>query len=336
MKVLFIYRHPDMGFSIGKVFKPIEEEMRKYAEVDAVYLPVPNYSLKGLWQNIRAARRAAKAKQYDIVHITGAEHYLIPFLRGQRVVVTVHDMGFCTILKHKLTYKIKFYLFVTSLKKASLVTFISEKSQQEAKQFVQLNPNKSVVVYNPVGQEFQANPKEFNAQCPTILHIGTKEHKNLDRSIEALAGIPCNLRIIGAIGKEQEMRMNELEINYSVGTGLSDAQILQEYENADIINFPSLYEGFGMPIIEGQAVGRIVITSSREPMETIAGKEGALLVNPEDESSIRNAYLTAIQSKEERERIIANGTENVKKYQLKDIAYLYYSQYLSILPPPIN
>ena len=49
MKVLYIYRHPDMGFSIGKVFRPIENEMRKHAEVDSIYLPVPNYSVKGLW-----------------------------------------------------------------------------------------------------------------------------------------------------------------------------------------------------------------------------------------------------------------------------------------------
>ena len=47
MRILFIYRNPAMGFSIGKVFKPIEEEMKKYAEVDSIELPVANYSLKG-------------------------------------------------------------------------------------------------------------------------------------------------------------------------------------------------------------------------------------------------------------------------------------------------
>ena len=55
MRILYIYRHPDMGFSIGRVFWPIEEDMNNYAEVDNVYLPVPNYSMKGLWKNIRAA-----------------------------------------------------------------------------------------------------------------------------------------------------------------------------------------------------------------------------------------------------------------------------------------
>ena len=103
MRILYIYRHPDMGFSIGKVFKPIEEEMKKYAEVDSVYLPVPNYKLIGLWKNIRTALTAVHEKAYDIVHITGAEHYLIPFLPKDKLVVTLHDLGFCKMLEHKMT-----------------------------------------------------------------------------------------------------------------------------------------------------------------------------------------------------------------------------------------
>ena len=92
MRILYIYRHPHLGYSIGKVFRSIEEEMKKYAEVDAIYLPEPNYSLKGLWKNIRYAQKYCKRKKYDIIHITGTEHYLIPFLK-QCVVVTIHDLG---------------------------------------------------------------------------------------------------------------------------------------------------------------------------------------------------------------------------------------------------
>ena len=58
MTVLFIYRNPELGYSIGKVFKPVEEEMCKYADVDSVYLPVANYKPAGFVKNIRAARAA--------------------------------------------------------------------------------------------------------------------------------------------------------------------------------------------------------------------------------------------------------------------------------------
>lgn len=315
-----------MGFSIGKVFKPIEEEMKKYAEVDSVYMPIPNYSIKGLWKNIRAARKAVKAKHYDIVHITGAEHYLIPFLHGENIFVTVHDLGFCTILKHKLSYKLKHYLFVTSLKQANFVTFISRKTEREVLESVYLKKNHYTTILNPVGIEFRYCPKDFNDTCPRILHIGTNKHKNLDKSIEALKGLKCHFRIIGKISTEQEQRMQELGIQYSVGVNLSDDELLNEYYQADIINFPSLYEGFGMPIIEGQAVGRIVITSDFEPMASIAGK-GAILVNPNDIESLHNAYIKAMNF-EVRKEYIHHGLLNIQRFGLKNITYKYYSAYL--------
>lgn len=328
MKVLYIYRHPDMGFSIGKVFKPIEEEMKKYAEVDSVYLPCSNYQPKSLWKNIRAARKAVSKKRYDIIHITGSEHYLIPFLPKDKLVVTVHDLGFCKILEHKMTYAIKYYLFVSSLKKARFVTFISKKSEKEAAEYVRLKKGRYRTIHNAVGKEFVYSPKDFNEKKPVVLHIGTKEHKNLDRSIEALHDIPCVLRIIGQVSDQQKARMAELGVEYSIGCNLTDEQLKEEYVKADIVNFPSLYEGFGMPIIEGQATGRIVITSNMEPMRTIAG-DGALMVDPTNVEDIHNAYLRAMD-KDIRMAVIEKGLENVKRFQLENIAYQFYSLYLTI------
>lgn len=317
-----------MGFSIGKVFRPVEEEMRKHAEVDSVYLPVPNYSPKGLWKNIRAARKAVSRKRYDVIHITGAEHYLIPFLPQDRLVVTVHDLGFCKILERKMTYAIKYYLFVSSLKKARFVTFISEKSEKEAAEYVKLKNGRFRTVLNAVGKEFVYCPKVFDERKPVVLHIGTKEHKNLDRSIEALHGIPCVLRIIGNVTERQKARMKELGVEYSIGCNLTDEQLREEYVKADIVNFPSLYEGFGMPIIEGQATGRIVITSRLEPMRTVAG-DGALIVDPTNVEDIHNAYLRAMD-KDVRSVVIEKGLENVKRFQLENIAYQFYLLYLNI------
>ena len=331
MRILYIYRHPDMGYSIGKVFRPIEEEMKKNAEVDSLYLPVPNYSLKGLYCNIRAARTAVKRRHYDIVHITGSEHYLIPFLSGCRVVVTVHDLGFCTILKHKATYKIKYALFVTSLKKASFVTFISNKSEKETLERVNLRRGRYTTIYNAVGKEFVEYIKPFNKTIPTILHIGTSVHKNLDRTIEALKGIPCVLKIIGNVSDSQKYRMDEIGIKYSIASNLTDEAILEEYRKADIISFPSLYEGFGMPIIEGQAIGRIVVTSDLEPMRTVAGEGGAIFVNPYSLYSLHQAYLAAILDDDLRDKIIRNGLKNVNRFNLSKIANMYYIIYKSLI-----
>ena len=68
MKILYIYRNQSLGFSIAKVFRPIEEEMRKYAEVDSVYLPEAGAMPWQLWKNIKAARYAVKGGGYRIFH----------------------------------------------------------------------------------------------------------------------------------------------------------------------------------------------------------------------------------------------------------------------------
>ena len=301
MTILYIYRNPAFGFSIGKVFKPIEEEMKKYAEVDSIVLPIANYSLIGLWKNIRYARRAVKQKHYDVVHITGSEHYLIPFLCGQKVVVTVHDLG--SILNKNMNYiakKVKKWLFISSLQYASSLTFISKSSMEEAIRMVDLANNKKAVIPNAVDSSYIYSNKNFNKDCPIILHLGTKANKNLLRIAQALKGINCKLRIIGKLKDEQIKVLNENHVDYSVKEGLTDIEIFEEYKNCDIVSFPSLYEGFGMPIIEGQSVGRVVVTSNMSPMKEVAGG-GAILVDPYDVKSIRHGFEEAILNSGARE-----------------------------------
>lgn len=324
MKVLYIYRHPDMGYSIGRVFKPIEEEMKNYAEVDSLYMPVPNYSLKGLWKNIRAARKAVGQKHYDVVHITGAEHYLIPFLLGQKVVVTVHDLGFYTNHPQTIKQHWKALLFINTLKQADFVTFISEKSRLEALQFVSINRN--VVIPDAIGLDYVYCPKPLNTQKPVVLQIGTKDNKNLLRTIAALDGIICNLRIIGNLSVEQIEALENYHIDYSTACNLTDEQIIDEYKNCDIVSLPSVYEGFGMPIIEGQSIGRVVVTSNISPMREIAG-DSAVLVDPYDINSIRYGFITAINL---YESYVPKGLKNVDGYQINGITNRYYAVYKSL------
>ena len=96
MKILFVYRNPAMGYSIGKVFYPIEREMKNNCQVDSIKLPCSNYSITSLWKNVRSLIHKLKDEKYDIVHITGTEHYLLPFLTSYNTIITVHDLGFYT------------------------------------------------------------------------------------------------------------------------------------------------------------------------------------------------------------------------------------------------
>ena len=107
-------------------------------------------------------------------------------------------------------------------------------------------------------------------------------------------------------------------------------QIVQEYRKADIINFPSLFEGFGMPIVEGQMTGRVVITSALSPMKDVAG-EGALLVDPYSVESIHKAYLRVIGDEDFRNSLIRKGRENVSRFTADKVTEQYIQIYKQIL-----
>lgn len=327
MTILYIYRNPNMGVSIGKVFKPIEQEMKKYAEIDSIYLPSTNYSIKGLGRNILYVQKVIIKKKYDIIHITGTENYLLPILRKKNTIVTVHDIGSFFNKRNKIVSSIKKKLFISTLKFAKIVTFISEKSQTETLQHVSIKSKCSVVIHNPISHNFPYSPKLFNEKKPCILHIGTKPNKNLTNTISAIKKLNCKLSIIGALTIEQAVLLKESNIEYCNKVNISDDELYEEYKNCDIVNFPSLYEGFGMPIIEGQSVGRVVITSNLSPMKDIA-KDSAILVNPLEPNSILEGYKEAIIN---HSLYIERGLENIKRFDLGKITLQYLKAYQSIL-----
>lgn len=328
MRILFIYRNHQMGFSIGKVFKPIELDMKRFCEVDSIELPCSNYAIGSLITNIKYVKQQIKKKRYDIIHITGTEHYLLPFLQKERTVMTVHDLGFYTNTKKGIRSWFKYLLWIKTLPLAKHVTFISNKSKAEAEEFVKFRKEKVSVIYDPIGNEYTYHPKTINAKYPTILHLGTNSHKNLIRTIEALHEFPCKLCIVGKLHEDQICMLQKYKIDYENVYNLTDEEVLEKYISCDIVSFVSLHEGFGMPIIEGQSIGRPVLTSNVTPMKEIASNGGAILVNPLDVESIRNGYKEVIKHSDE---LIKKGLENVKRFRLSIITSQYYKVYEQLM-----
>lgn len=323
MRILYIYRNPAIGFSIGRVFHPIEQAMKQNCEVESFYLPASGYRPKDLWRNISSLLKFLRKKRYDIIHITGSEHYLLPFLRKYKTVMTVHDFGFLVNIKWGFRFIWRYILWIKTLKLATKVTFISEKSHLEAKHFIRFKIGQDSVIYNPIGKEFSFKPKSFNSTCPVILHMGTKSNKNLNNTIIALKDFSCELRIIGNLTDRLKQQLQDFHIKYTNAYNLSDEEIVLEYEKCDIVNFPSFYEGFGMPIIEGQAVGRVIVTSNLSPMKEIAA-DGAVLVDPTNVNSIKLGYKEAVGN---YEIYVRKGLENVKRFSLDHIVQSFYSIY---------
>ena len=208
-----------------------------------------------------------------------------------------------------------------------VITFISEKTKNEVLRFVNLKSDRYSVVFNPISSEFTNSPKVINKEYPTILHIGTGSNKNIETTAIALKGFPCKLNIVGKLTEGQKMILNLYQIDYECVYGLTDDEILDAYRNCDIVNFPSLYEGFGMPIIEGQSIGRPVLTSNLSPMKEVAGA-ASVLVNPTCPNSIRAGYELLLTQVED---YIEKGFENVKRFALTRIVKQYLDIYNKIM-----
>lgn len=222
----------------------------------------------------------------------------------------------------------KYLAFVKTLKCATKVTFISHKSQREAEGIVKFKKNQCVVVYNAVGPDYKYCPKEINTKYPLVLHVATKPNKNLDNTIVALRDFPCKLRIIGKISNLQQSLLDKYHTDYSNVWDLTNEEIVKEYENCDIVNFPSLHEGFGQITIEAQAVGRPVVTSNLSPMKEIAGGAAAL-VDPTDVDSIRAGYADVIEHWRE---YVEKGLINVQQnFSVEKITKDFYNVYKSVI-----
>lgn len=327
IEITYIFRPISKRHSIEKVFNTFIQNMN-YTSTQRIFLPHLKLNFINLVKNIFFTRLESKNREV-IYHITGDVHYATLSLIGKKTINTYHDLVFLRNAKNKLDYYIKFFLFLyLPVKLSDEITCVSKKTFTEIKS--KINVKNIRIIYNPVSDDFKPSIKKFNEENPTILHIGTGWNKNLINVIKSLKDIRCHLRIIGKLDINQVEELNKTNINFSNSFNLTDDEILKEYQNCDIVSFPSIYEGFGMPIIEAQSIGRVVVTSNIEPIKEIA-KNSAIYVDPNDISSIREGFFIAIRDKNYRDGKIHLGYKNVQRFSSQNITNQYLELYKTLL-----
>ena len=326
MRVIQFMRKPDgLAFSVENLFADIQEAIEGDIDVSVYTNP---YHSRGLFRRLAGLVRAS-LHQSDVNHITGDIQFLGILMRKRRTVLTVLD---CVTLE-RLTgiryWVLWFFWYWLPAKRAAVITVISESTKRELLRHLGRGSWPIKVIHCPVSLEFRHYPKVFDSHCPTILQVGTKSNKNIERVAAALEGIRCRLVVIGKLKPEQIAALEENGVDYESHAGISRSALIEHYRNCDLLVFASLYEGFGLPVLEAQATGRPVVTSGLYSMPEVAGK-GALYVDPLSASAIGDAVRKIIDDAALRDRLVTAGARNVEKFRPAHIASQYAEIYRSV------
>ncbi|EPJ7368878.1 glycosyltransferase family 4 protein, partial [Pluralibacter gergoviae] len=197
---------------------------------------------------------------------------------------------------------------------------VSEFSKKRIIEWSGMDEENIFVLGNGVSEVFNTLAKPHENYRNYVLIVGNrKTHKNEERALESFltADIDPNIKLIFTGNETESLKAIILKFNASKRvhfTGnVGDKELASLYKSANFLLFPSLYEGFGLPVIEAMACGTAVITSNTTSLVEIA-EDGALLVNPRDITEITKAIEFFSNKPESKDKFIDRGIIISKKY----------------------
>jgi glycosyltransferase involved in cell wall biosynthesis len=328
MRLMLVFRKRNpLFFSIERVFEIVQKPLQTLASVE--FIQVPQIGVK--LNNVLFLRKQAQLKGDGMLfHVTGDIHYTVFALPRSRTILTVHDCVFMENYTGIKRWLLKKILLDWPIAYTKYVTAISQKTKDDIIQLTGCAPEKIRVIPNPVAEHIHYENNVFNSKKPVLLFLGSTANKNLDRVIPAIKDISCHLHIVGKPTDVQMEALKKEGISHAVEYGLTDTELANRYTMADIILFPSLYEGFGLPITEGYKAGRVVLTSNISPLKEVAAG-AACLVDPTSVSSIKDGIIRLMNDKAYREELIEKGFQVVQQYLPEQIAQQYFNLYKEVI-----
>lgn len=330
MNVVHFQRNPgNKCYSLETLFNTVRQYLPESIDCSVF---ISKYESRGVFKRIYNILEASFNQQH-INHITGDIHFISYLMSGNKTILTVLDCVYEFNTSGIKRYLIWFFWYFLPLHRVSYVTVISEATKSRLTDLCRINPDKIIVIPCCVSPKYMYKPKPFNSQCPIILQVGSGNNKNIIRLAEALQGISCRLVIIGKLLSNQTEALLKYNILYSNYHTLTEDEVINKYIECDMVSFVSVYEGFGMPIIEANATGRPVVTSNLLSMPEVAGN-AACIVDPYSVNEIRDGILKIITNETYRNQLIENGLNNVNRFtpisvskQYSDLYHKLYNEY---------
>lgn len=331
IRLHFFFRNPSGGgaYSVERVFDAIIAEVPSDRfTVKRIVCPVISTGL---------VRRAllmiwAAFQQGDINHITGDVNFIGIFMRRRKTVQTILDARSLQRLTGLSRAIYKLFWLLLPLRRAGATTVISEATRQEIAPYVGATSAPIRVFPCCLTVDLEELGPPPSEGLPRILQVGTMPNKNLEGVIASLEGLLCVLVIVGPLTPKQLEQLRKTGLTFENHVSLDEAALREQYRRASLVVFASTYEGFGLPILEAQALGRPVITSNREPMRSVAGS-GGILVDPDNPADIRGAVETLLRNPAIRARVCEEGRRNARNYLPSKIAAQYCRLYEEMIRP---
>lgn len=304
--------------------------------------------VKNAWRTFGVAK-AAKSLDVNIFH--GLSHELPVGIEktGMKSIVTIHDLIFLRYPEYfkKIDRKIYEKKFRHSCRVANCVHAISEQTKHDLISFFDVPESKIRVIYQSINPVFyervgEAEKKRIRTryQLPEhfMLTVGTVEpRKNLMALLEAmiLTKKYLPLVVVGKLTDYQhkiqkfiEADLNRIQVFFL--TRIQDHELAVLYQMAEVMIYPSFFEGFGLPVAEAQASGCPVITSHTSSLPE-AGGDGAIYINPEKPAEIGEAIESVLKNKELRKSLIDKGKANAQRFTPENFATKLKQLYNSVL-----
>lgn len=297
-------------FLIGESSKPQFKNLRVSA---------PVYSLREQWFLSRLS------SQIDCLH---SPHYNAPLIWKRKLIVTIHDLIHIHFPEFSPSLAAKIYaktIFPRVVRRADRIVAVSEFTKSDLIETFRVKPDKITVIYHGVDKALTKSGMKNNPsqEPPYFLYVGLiKAHKNLGIMIEAFRRWKKNkksearLKIIGRADMKQKIVRNwlreiEAEPDISWTGEVSEEALKMAYLNARALVFPSLYEGFGFPLIEAMASGIPILASRAASIPEVVGPQAALYFDPHLVTELEQCLDRIYGDETLRQSLIAEGQKRL-------------------------
>lgn len=280
-----------------------------------VTLPLPPRVSDALWNYTKIIPLEVFTGHADVIHVSD---WTEPFTRAPKVT-TVHDLS--PILYADVTHpRIKrvFNRKLALVKNSTDLIIVPSFSIEKDLIAYGISSDRLFVIPEAPNPELVSAPqsdihKRFAIPGKYMLMVGTSGRKNIDRGIDAFLSLKLKDTKLVIVGEKSGKQSEDNNILY---TGfVSSAELSNLYREAELFLYPSLYEGFGLPILEAYALGCPVVTSNTGSMQEVGG--AAVLVNPFDTTDIAKGIKKALLQKKS---LVAAGKAVAKNYSWEQTA----------------